>query len=113
MHTVRLLCNIFLKNRQYSSMSLTTKIPRKLIFYSRTKKFPLLRNAIKRLLKRHVRIQSIRDFALLINNIRTVYDSPIMGLHSEEYCGAYEINDLIVHSSSGLFFSNQKDSEMC
>lgn len=73
-----------------------------------TQIFPFLKDFLRMKLKRHVQIRSIRDFALPINNIKIIYDSPIMGLFAEEYCGVYEIRDVVVHSNSGLLLADKR-----
>jgi hypothetical protein len=89
-------------------MSNVMNILKNILHTLETKSSPPVRDFLKRKLKRHIIIRSIRDFALPVKNIKVVYDSPIMGISAEEYCGVYEIKDLIVHSNSGLVFFERK-----
>ena len=62
------------------------------------------RDFIRRKIKRHVQINSIRHFALPEKHNRVVYDYPVLNIDSEEYCGVYRLKNVVVHLRSGFVF---------
>ncbi len=64
------------------------------------------------LVRRQISIRSIRDFSIPRKNILVSYESNILGLSGSEYCGVFEISDVIVHSRSGFVFRERKSFGM-
>jgi hypothetical protein len=62
------------------------------------------RTFLIQLFRRHVTIQSARDFTFATINLPVDYKSDILGISATEYCSVYQLRDVIVHSKTGLAF---------
>lgn len=70
-----------------------------------------VRSIFVRALRRHVSIQSARDYTFPQKNVRVDYKSEILAITAEEYLGIYSLRDIVVHSPTGLGFFKPKSYE--